>query len=73
MMILLEGDGSITSTTASQISFAKSSSVPVNDSGEYSYQILVSGTVDSRLLQYLAASTAIFLIPSRSSPKTTFR
>ena len=43
MIIGFSGVGAMTSTTASQTSLAKSSSVPVKDSGEYSQRQLVSG------------------------------
>jgi len=59
--------------TASQISKAKSSSVPVKLSGEYSKVNLVSGACSATDLTKFAASVAIFIIPWRSARNTTSR
>ncbi|CAB4536668.1 unannotated protein [freshwater metagenome] len=72
-MVFHCGVGFHTSLTALQTSTANSSSVPVYDSGEYSNETLVSGTVFTKSRQILAASVAIFLMPSFSRPKTTRR
>ena len=55
----LRGVGWITSFTASQISSAKSSSVPVKLSGEYSNWKSVSGAASASALTCFAASTAM--------------
>ena len=67
------GVGRITSLTASQISSAKSSSVPVKLSGEYSKMNSVSGAAAASALTCRAAATAISLTPLRSVRKTTSR
>ena len=62
--------GSQVSMTALQISSAKSSSVPVKLSGEYSSMIL-PGKFFARSLTHFVPCTAIALISSRSMPNTT--
>ena len=61
--------------SAWQISTAASISVPMKDSGEYSYRRSIpasrAGWLSSRMSR--AASTAIFFTPSTSVWKTTFR
>ena len=69
---LCSGVGDQTSSTASQISWAKSSSVPVKLSGEYSKVKSVSGSAEASCLIFSAPRTAISTMPWRSSPKTTF-
>ena len=63
------------SITAWQISTAASISVPMKDSGEYSYRrsmpASMAGWLSSRIRW--AASTAIFFTPSTSVWNTTFR
>mmetsp|Transcript_43922 Transcript_43922/g.87116 ORF Transcript_43922/g.87116 Transcript_43922/m.87116 type:complete len:218 (-) Transcript_43922:406-1059(-) len=76
MISLSSGFGARICMTASQTSRAKSSSVPVNDSGEYSYLTFVPvGTkVSSAIfLTIVAPSVAIALIPARGFSKTTRR
>ena len=65
--------GSHTSITASQISLANSSSVPVKLSGEYCQWMSVPGTVGTSFLQSCAARTAMSTMPARSRPNTTRR
>ena len=73
-MIGRAGVGSQTSITASQISTAKSSSVPVKLSGEYSSVTSLSGMVGGELAAPARAPrTAMSTMPARSSPKTTRR
>ena len=67
------GVGWTTSLTASQISSAKSSSVPVKLSGEYSKIDSVSGALAASSLTCRAASTAISLTPSTPVRNTTSR
>ena len=59
--------------TASHISTAKSSSVPVKLSGEYSKTQSVSGRAAAQSRISLAPATAMSRMPARSSPKTTRR
>ena len=73
-MIGRSGVGSITAITASQISTAKSGSVPVKLSG----RVLVADVgarerVDSNFLHSAAALTAMSMMPARSRPNTTRR
>ncbi len=72
-MILLSGVGPQASITASQMSRANWSSVPVKLSGEYSSWIFVPGTVGTRSLISLAPLTAISVTPAFSMPNTTRR
>ena len=72
-MILLSGVGPQASITASQMSLAKSNSVPVKLSGEYSSWILVSGIIGTMSLTSLTPFTAISVMPARSMPNTTRR
>ncbi len=72
-IILRSGVGSQTSFTASQTSTAKSSSVPVKLSGEYWNVQFVSGCAAAQSRMIFAPSTAMALMPSRSSPNTTRR
>ncbi|CAB4922701.1 unannotated protein [freshwater metagenome] len=65
--------GSQTSVTASQISTANSSSVPVKDSGEYSKRISVSGMPSASLRTSRAPWTAMSTMPALSELKTTRR
>ena len=65
--------GAHTAVTASQISFAKSSSVPVKLSGEYWKIQSVSACASAKSRTCLAAVTAMSTIPSRGKPKTTRR
>ena len=67
------GVGSQTSITASQISSAKSSSVPVKLSGEYSHCTSHSGIVRASFWHSWAALTAMSTMPARSRPNTTRR
>ncbi|CAB5017958.1 unannotated protein [freshwater metagenome] len=73
IIVFQVGVGCQTSFTALQTSRANSSSVPVYDSGEYSNETNVPGTVLTKSKQIWAPSVAIFLIPSLSWPKTTRR
>ena len=73
MIVFQAGVGFQISLTALQTSTANSSSVPVYDSGEYSNETKVPGTVLTKSKQIAAPSVAIFLIPSLSCPKTTRR
>ena len=73
IIVFHSGVGFQIALTALQTSTAYSSSVPVYDSGEYSNEIFVSGTVATRSKQSCAPSVAIFLIPSLSWPNTTRR
>ena len=72
---LRSGVAPMASITAWQISTAASISVPMKDSGEYSYRRSIpasrAGWLSSRMSR--AASTAIFFTPSTSVWKTTFR
>ncbi len=65
--------GSMASITASQISIAKSGSVSVKLSGEYSYRTTVEPMFSSSLRHSLAALTAMSTMPALSSPNTTSR
>ena len=65
--------GSITSITASHTSTAKSGSVRVKLSGEYSYRTTVSPSPSSSLRHSLAPLTAMSTIPALSRPNTTSR
>ena len=67
------GVGCHTSITASQISTAKASSVPVKLSGEYWYITSVSGIAAASSRICRAAVTAMSVMPASSSPKTTRR
>ena len=71
-MILLSGAGFQTSVTASQISSAKSSSVLVKLSGEYSSRRCVPAATSGRLSCFISrtASVAIFTMAGFSAPKT---
>ena len=74
MMTLRSGVGAHTSVTASQTSTANSSSVPVNDSGEYSKKTSVSSATCSAYFWHSCAPwTAMSLMPSLSRPNTTRR
>ena len=64
----LSGVGAHTSITASQISLAKSSSVMVNVSGEYSKRQSVSGCSAAHCLNKRAPFTAMSTIPALSLP-----
>ena len=66
MIILLFETGFKISTTSSQTSLAYSSSVPVKLSGEYSNVHSVSEFSIANFFISLAASVAIFFIPSMS-------
>ena len=70
---LFSGVGRITSFTASQISRAKSSSVPVKLSGEYSNWKSVPDAASASALTCFAAATAISVTPLRSVRNTTSR
>ena len=72
-MVLRAGVGNQTSVTASQISTAKSSSVPVKLSGEYSRNHSVPGRLATPSRISFAPATAIPLMPSRSRPNTSRR
>ena len=72
-MTLCAGVGCQTSFTASHISTAKSSSVPVKLSGEYSNTQSVSGRAAAQSRITLAPATAMSRMPARSIPKTTRR
>ena len=72
-MTLRSGLGCQTSSTASQTSSEYSGSVPVKLSGEYSKRTSVSGSSSTARAQSFAPSTAISVIPARSSRKTTRR
>ena len=69
----LSGVGLMTSLTASQMSRAKSSSVPVKLSGEYSNWKSAPGAALASALTCLAALTAISVTPLRSVLNTTSR
>ena len=73
MIVGRSGVGSQTSVTALQISTAKSSSVPVNDSGEYSKRISVSSICSASLRTSSAPWTAMSTMPARSESNTTRR
>ncbi len=72
-MVLRSGVGCQTAVTASQISTAKSSSVAVKLSGEYSNTHSVPGCSRAMSRMSLAPVTAISTMPGRSSPNTTRR
>ena len=72
-MSRFEGVGLMTSLTASQMSSATSSSVPVKLSGEYSNAKSVPRAASASAFTCLAASTAIFSTPFGSVRKTTSR
>ena len=72
IIILFLDAGKSMSTTSSQTSLAYSSSVPVKLSGEYSNVHSVSEFSIAKSLINLAASNAIFFMPSLSWSKTTF-
>ena len=72
-IIGFSGVGSQTSPTASTISLAYESSVPVYDSGEYWKRQSVPGRFSASSRTFFAPSTAIFVMPSRSERKTTRR
>ena len=63
----------MTSLTASQMSSANSSSVPVKLSGEYSNWKSAPSAASASALTCLAAVTAISVTPLRSVRKTTSR
>ncbi len=63
----------MTSFTASQTSSAKSSSVPVKLSGEYSNWKSVPEEASASALTCFAAATAMSVTPLRSVRKTTSR
>ncbi len=67
------GVGCQTSHTASQTSTAYSISVPVKLSGEYWYITSVPRMSAASFLISLAPVTAMSVMPSRPSPKTTRR
>ncbi|CAB4844288.1 unannotated protein [freshwater metagenome] len=73
MIVFHAGVGFQMALTALQTSTANSNSVPVYDSGEYSKDIFVSGTVGTKSRQIWAALVAIFLMPALSKPNTTRR
>ncbi|CAB4591310.1 unannotated protein [freshwater metagenome] len=73
MIVFHCGVGFHIAFTALQTSTANSSSVPVYDSGEYSNETFVPGTVETKSRHNCAPSVAIFLMPSLSWPKTTRR
>ena len=74
-MIFFSGVAPMASITAWQISTAASISVPMKDSGEYSYRRSIpasmAGWLSSRMSR--AASTAILVTPATSVWNTTFR
>ena len=72
-IIFRSGVGCHTSMTASEISLAKSSSVPLKLSGEYWSRTLVPAKRGSRSLIHFAPCTAMALISSFDLPKTTRR
>jgi len=72
-IIFWSGVGCQTSITASEISLAKSSSVPVKLSGEYSKTNSVDRWSEANRLISSAPRTAIAMMPSRSRPNTTLR
>ena len=72
-IVFRAGVGSQTSVTASHISTAKSSSVPVKLSGEYSRNHSVPGRFATPSRISFAPATAIALMPSRSRPNTRRR
>ena len=73
-MTLRSGVGCQTSVTASTTSTAKSSSVPVYDSGEYSKKMSVSSLICSAYFAHSCAPwTAMSMIPALSRPNTTRR
>ncbi len=72
-MTLCAGVGCHTAFTASHISTAKSSSVAVKLSGEYSKTQSVSGRAAAQSRITLAPATAMSRMPARSMPKTTRR
>ena len=72
-MTLCAGVGCQTAVTASQMSFAKSSSVPVKLSGEYWNVHSVDGCCAASSRISVAPLTAIATIPARSWPNTTRR
>ena len=65
-MVFHCGVGFQISFTALQTSTAYSSSVPVYDSGEYSNETNVPGTVFTKSKQICAPSVAILFMPSLS-------
>ena len=72
-IVLRAGVGRQTAVTASQISTAKSSSVPVKLSGLYWKIQSVSGRSSASFLMSSAPFTAMSTMPARSSLKTTRR
>ena len=73
-MTLRSGVGCHTSLTAFTTSTAKSSSVPVNDSGEYWNMTSVSSAICSAYFWHSWAPwTAMSTMPGRSRPNTTRR
>jgi hypothetical protein len=59
--------------TAAEISTAKSSSVPVKLSGEYSNVMFVSCSADNASFTIRVPCTARSMMPARSMPNTTRR
>ena len=72
-MTLFSGVAPHSAVTASQTSFAKSSSVAVKVSGLYSRMNSVSGCAAASCLMSLTASTAIFTTSGWLMPKTVSR
>ena len=72
-IIFFCGVGCQTSMTASQMSRANSSSVPVKLSGEYSKTHSVLGSASASCLTSLAPVTAMSMMPAWSMPNTTRR